>query len=53
VLYRLRTEPERFLVVSELFVEQQRRRIMAQVYDEDSEWMAYLTAILRDGVRSG
>lgn len=51
--YQLRTEPERFLVVSELFVEQQRRRVMAQLYNEDTEWMAYLTAILRDGVRSG
>jgi AcrR family transcriptional regulator len=53
LLYQLETEPQRFLVVSELFVEEQRRRVMGQDQREDVEWQAYIVAILEDGIAAG
>lgn len=51
--YQIETSPKRFLVVSELFLEQQRQRIFQQEYHNDIEWQTYLTAMLQEGVVAG
>jgi len=51
--YQLRTTPDRFIVIDELFLAARRDKQLAQVLQIDTSWQAYLTTILAEGVQQG
>jgi AcrR family transcriptional regulator len=53
VAYQIRTTPEHFLVIDELFLQAQRDPVMRHLLHAEEAWVAYLTAILEDGIQQG
>jgi AcrR family transcriptional regulator len=53
VTYQIRTTPEHFLVIDELFLQAQRDPVIQQLLHAEEEWASYLTAILEDGMQQG
>ncbi len=51
--YQLHTAPERFVVINELFLAARRDEQIARVLEVDTQWQAYLSAILTEGVQQG
>ena len=53
VAYQIRATPEHFLVIDELFLQAQRDPVIRHLLHAEEEWVAYLTAILEDGIQQG
>ncbi|GLV55438.1 hypothetical protein KDH_22820 [Dictyobacter sp. S3.2.2.5] len=51
--YQLRTTPERFVVMNELFFAASRDERLAGALEVDTHWQAYLNSILEEGVKQG
>lgn len=53
VAEQIKTKPERFVIISDLFLAARRDSAIREVLGSDENWQGYLINILQEGVRQG